>query len=479
MQFDPEKLRAQAEEADSAFDRAKLSAIGQMKGEQPPAQMVSQDDPGMTWADVGQVAKSAVLPTAGAAAGMGLGMLTGPFAPAAVPTLEALGGMGGEKLNQMFGITEPSNAAVLAQGVLPPLLRGGRLALKVFPPSTHGAATLNEIAPIAAKEQLGKLGIQPGTASFKMGQAASAPLNITTGGTRQEIANAYGSLAGSTAADVGAYKGTKDFLRALDSKLSRRNDTLSLEEAQKELRDIPMMISKAENETAKRGLIRVKEALENAVENDPNGKALIGARKEYLRENVHRDLVEMTYKQDKNMSGQGTATQFNAKPILDMIEGKGGPESERFRQRFQKAFDITEQREIKEVYRLINKFDKLAPPAGVNAGSYHVGKTISLGLGAGALATASGAAPPLAAAALAAGVAAPVMLHSARIFSLAMQTSAGRHVLFDTLKMNPGKPLSEIMQKVAVALSATEPVQTGVRNAFPGAESIQPFPNER
>lgn len=431
----------------------------------------------LTWSDVGKATKPMVLPTIGQAAGMGLGMAAGPFAPAAVPTLEALGGMGGEKLNQMLGITEPSNAAIAVQGILPPAFRIGQAAMRVIPPSTNGASLLNEIAPIAARAELGKLGIQPGTASFKMGQATSAPLNINTGSTRQEISNAYGSLAGSTAADSGLYKQTKDFLRALDSKLNRRNDTLSIDEAQKELRDIPMLIDKAENDTAKRGLIRVKETLENAIENDPNGQALIGARKEYLRENVHRDLVNMTYKQDKNMSGQGETRQFNAKPILDALEGKGGPESERFRQRFQKAFSIEEQNQIKGIYRLINKFDKLAPPAGVNAGSYHVMKNVGSGMAMGSAAAAAGASPSLTGGIALAGMMSGPVMHTAKIFSLAMQTSAGREALASALKANPGKPLREVMQKVAVAISASGPVHDEIYS--PKANEIQPFANEQ
>jgi hypothetical protein len=69
-------------------------------------------------------AKQAILPTVGGIAGAGAGALTGPFAPVAVPTLEAAGSAGGEALNQLLGITEPSAAQIGLAAAVPPVVRG-------------------------------------------------------------------------------------------------------------------------------------------------------------------------------------------------------------------------------------------------------------------------------------------------------------------------------------------------------------------
>ena len=85
-------------------------------------------------------------------------------------------------------------------------------------------------------------------------------------------------------------------------------------------------------------------------------------------------------------------------------------------------------------------------------------------------------------AATAAGLAGSMLrptLDTAKVVKLALQTEEGRKVLFKELAARKDKPLREIMQKVAVGLSATEPVQQTTRDAFGTTSQVVPFPNER
>jgi hypothetical protein len=68
-------------------------------------------------------------------------------------------------------------------------------------------------------------------------------------------------------------------------------------------------------------------------------------------------------------------------------------------------------------------------------------------------------------------------LDTAKVLKLAIQTEEGRKVLLKELTARKDKPLREVMQKVAVGLSATEPVQETTRETF--GTTIQPFPNMR
>src|SRR3990167_5521417 len=64
------------------------------------------------------------LPLAGQVGGAALGMLTGPAAPLAVPSLEMLGGVAGEYLAQKTGLSPESKLQLALQAVIP---GGGRL----------------------------------------------------------------------------------------------------------------------------------------------------------------------------------------------------------------------------------------------------------------------------------------------------------------------------------------------------------------
>src|SRR3990167_380642 len=107
----------------------------------------------------GRLAKQSALPMAGQIGGAFLGGMAGPLAPIAIPTMEALGGAGGEALNQALGVTEPSLGQIIGAGVSGPVARGigylGRAALRGGVRAIPGAAApLNEAAILTARESM-------------------------------------------------------------------------------------------------------------------------------------------------------------------------------------------------------------------------------------------------------------------------------------------------------------------------------------
>lgn len=434
----------------------------------------------ITLRDVGNFAKTAVLPTLGNVAGAMAGSLTGPAAPIAVPALEAIGGMGGELLNQKLGITEPSGAAIAMQGILPPVMRGASVAKQVIPPSTAGAEFLNTIAPREAEHVLGQLGIRVGDASKAMSAATSQAMHIPAPNVGQVIREELDKMGGSAGSDI--YAKTSAHLQNLGQTLFKAGNTLAPEAYQKELRDIRARLSQVgdsrPNQVEKAALVRVKEAMEDALLRNPAGRKLAGARHSILRESVFKDLEEMTYDASKNQAHQGTQKQFNARAILDKLEGRGSKANQAFKRRFEAAFEPEDQKLILNIYQKLNSFDKLAPGAGVNAGSMRILAPIGTGLTMGAAAHAAGASPGLASGITAAAMAVPPIAHSLKVFNLAMSTHEGRKELGRILADPKVKSWGDLAPRLTQFASAIEPVQTGIRE-MTTPTAIQPFPNER
>lgn len=421
--------------------------------------------------------KPAILPTLGNTVGAVAGSLTGPFAPAAVPTLEAAGGMLGEYANQKLGITPPSTAAIATQGIVPAALRGISLASKVLPPNTNGATFLNEIAPREATYQLGKLGITPGQASAKMSAATANNTMIPATGVREAIQQELGKMGGGAGADI--YGKTAKHLKTLDDSLYAKESQLTPEQYQKELRDIRARLTQngesRPNQVEKAALLNVKSAMEDALSNNTAGQRLTDARKDILRESVFNDLNDLSFNANKNIA-HSDLTQFNARPILDKIEGRGGKANEAFQRRFQAAFTPDEQKSIHSLYKKLNTFDKMQPGTGVNAGSMRVLQPLIGGAALGGASTLAGASPTMAGAIGAASMAIPPVLHAGRTISLAMSTHEGRKALGQILADPKVKTWGALLPRLTLALSATEPVQTGIRSVFDSG--ITPFHNQ-
>lgn len=143
-----------------------------------PVQEKPVESSGGLWSHI----KPAILPTLGGIAGAGLGTVVGgPTVvglPASVIGLEMAGAGAGEKLNQVFGITEPSNTAVATSALSAPIGRGlgaaGKFALNTAVKSFAGRDIMSEgaqslltkwLAPKPASGQLFKDAEQMGFAA--------------------------------------------------------------------------------------------------------------------------------------------------------------------------------------------------------------------------------------------------------------------------------------------------------------------------
>ena len=442
--------------------------IKQEQGFEPETPQAPQG-PGMTLSDVGHALKTAALPTLGSVAGTAAGMMSGPLSPFATPALEAAGGMLGEVANQLLGITPPSTEAIALQGILPLGMRGVAAAAKVIPSATRGARMLNEIAPVEATNRLAAVkGRVSETAKDLFTQAEASGARIPTLTTQAEIKKELSDrLRGGAAADL--YKGTRSYLETLGDSIRKRQGALTPTQYQRELRDIRSMIGKATTDVEKSALTNVKATLEGALDSAPAGGTLSQARKLYARERVFDDLGEFSGKAEKVRQGKGGLEQFNAGEVLRKIE-----HDDKFSKRFKAALSPSEQKDVKKIYTLLNEIPPLPSEAGVLG---RLGGDVSQGLKFGAATHLIGADPAVSTAAALGGSMLRPAMDTAKVLKLAMQTEEGRKVLLKELTARKDKPLREIMQKVAVGLSATEPAQATTRDAFGTTSQVVPFPN--
>lgn len=458
---------------DKLIKEEKLKAlIAQERGGLPattPAQVPAEEAVGFK--DVARALKPAALPLLGQAAGTVAGMAAGPIAPLAVPALEAAGGMGGEALNQLLGITAPSSEAVAMQGILPVAMRGASAVGKVIPSATKGARLLNEIAPTEATNRLAAIRASvPETSKDFFAKADASGARIPTLQTQKVIKDELtGRLVGGSADNV--YKGTREYLENLGATLKRKQGALKPSDYQRELRDLRSIMGKATTDVEKGSLQSVKSELERALESAPAGGDLAKARKLFAREKVFEDLDEMSFKAEKARQGKGGLEQFNASEVLRKIE-----KDPKFSKRFQASLSPREQTQIKKIYTLLNEIPPLPSDAGVLG---RLGGDVSQGLKFGAASHLVGADPAVSTGMALAGSMLRPAIDTAKVFKLAMSTEEGRRVLLKELTAQKNKPLKEIMQKVAVAMSATEPAQETTREAFGTTGPVAPFPNQR
>jgi len=442
--------------------------INAAKAEEEAANQAALKQDMVTPGDVAQALKPAALPVLGQAAGTVAGMATGPAAPFAVPALEALGGMGGEFLNQKLGITEPSKGAIALQGILPVGARAASMVGKILPSSTKGATFLNEIAPLEASNRIAKIKAgQPQTASDLFKQAEAQGTKIPTLKAQESIQNEVKNrLVGGAGADL--YKGTRGYLETLGASIKRKQGALTPTQYQRELRDIGSMISKAGTDVERGALISVKRSLEQALESAPHGSTLAQARKASLKESVLGDLDDLVGKAVADVQGK-EAQKFSAASILNKIR-----KDDSLSKRFQKGLSTTEQNEIIGIFENLKRVPGL--PSDLSNTNTLLGDVFRGGR-AGIAATMLGSTPGIAAGVGVASTMTRPAMDAARVFSIAFKTDEGRKALLKELTAQKGRPFREIMQKVATAISASEPAQQAERESFGASDVTRPFPN--
>jgi hypothetical protein len=248
MPFDPEKLKqaqaaskpTSAKQAQSAFSAEKLS---QAYGRGPEYEQQFRNAAATT-------IKQSALPLTGQVIGTGLGLMTGPAAPFAVPALEASLGMAGEGLNQALGITEESPRQLLLQGAVPfgtRLLGAAAGPLReLSPPTTRGAEFLNRIAAPEARLRMAQFAAPESEALFN--RAFNSGATFYAGGVlptvKQELRNLRQGPSGNT-----LYGRTIGILEDLETALTKSGNMLDPRTYQAVLRDLGAAQRGAEGRT--------------------------------------------------------------------------------------------------------------------------------------------------------------------------------------------------------------------------------------
>lgn len=418
--------------------------------------------------EVARALKPAVLPTLGQLGGTVAGMMAGPAAPVAIPTLEAAGGMLGEGLNQALGITEPSAAQVGLQGILPLGARALGPLSKILPASSKGATMLHEIAPDIARNRLTKMAPAEDAGSlFSMAEAQGDKIpTLKAQQTLKDSVTKY--LAGGSASDQ--YKATRDYMAALGATLKRNQGALTPKKYQAELADLGTMLGKAKTQNEKAALMAVKSELESALNAAPQGSVLAQARQASLKEATLKELDDFTFNAETDVTGNAVR-KFSPQNVLNKIR-----KDESFSRKFNKAFTPKERQEITSIYE--NMKDLPALPT-THGNTNNLLSDVFRGGRAGIAAGMLGASPEIASGIGLASTLTRPALDTAKVFKMAMTTPEGRAVLAKELTVRKNKPLREVMQKVATAISSTQDAQQTVRQEFGTTSAITPFPNER
>lgn len=476
MPYDPDKLKQAQSQAKPTTSKQAVSAYSAEK-------LKAAQDGGLNMdreAAIRQGLKQAAIPTVTGLAGEGLGMMTGPLAPVAVPFLGGAFSAGGELINQAMGITEPDMKQVALQAAVPLGLGSvrnvARPLMAVAPPATKGAEFLNRQAAPEMQRRLSALAGPDPAPLFNAVKQSGALFD--TGRTRQEIAEALADLKTGSSGEA-LYGQTIKVLERLDQKLQQSGGRLDPASFQAELRDLGAAKKTAEgraiNQTERGKVDRVFGAMAEALEGagTPMSRDLLEARRLVKRQSVLDEIEESVTDADKILKGQGGNTQFNAAAVLRDLKKnpfwtgeKGGRNP---------AFTAAEKKDIESLLEMMNDIPGLKPGAGQNAGSYQVNKSIRSGLALGSATGAGTQDPLLTGAATLAGLAVPTIGEFGRVLNIALRTESGRAELRSLLRQ-PGTTMATIVS----AFGHVAPAQKAHEGpGMPISMTPKPFDLER
>lgn len=399
----------------------------------------------------------AALPVAGAFGGAGLGAALLPLRPVLGTFLgEAAGGMAGEAMNQLGGITEPSTAQLLLSGVAAPAGRTSRAIGPLVPPTTKGARFLN-IAGAKEFDDFLQRFTPKKAASQLFKEATGMGVQIPVPKLSQRLDELIADLQ-KRSTPATAVKP----LKKLRDKLQQGGFQLTPDEINRELELLGELQSslKMKGGTGLGAIKRARSALEvdlDAVVNQGQAlgmaapeavQTLRAARQATLRQKTLDELAELGANAMKPLRGQGEAMQFNAAEVIRGLKKNDF---------YERAFNASERKEIESLLGKINRIPALPPGAGSQFGSGRfmgrLGSMAAGGLGGGILAerVTGGAieASEGAAAGIVAGLAVPPLTNQVRVISQALHFKAGRELLGQILKANNGNLTAESLSIVA------------------------------
>lgn len=426
--------------------------------ERPTADDPELPPPDDLLSSLGRIAKPAILPTIGEAAGAAAGVALSPVLGPAAPYLGmAGGGITGEGLNQVFGITAPSREQLILAGLVPPAVtagvRGLQTASRFFPPS-QAARTLNEIAPKEAARVIQKYEpVGPSGPLFEVAKQAGDTIPMTS--TVQAIADLKSELSHLSSGAREQKRQADRYLTGLEKKIADSGGALNPADMQAELRALGEIIGNMQKPgassvglgEAKRLFSTMADDLDNAA--NAGAQTLKAARDTFRREKAVEDIQQSISDATRITRGQGGDAQFNASRVIADLK------KDRF---FTKSFNADEQEEIFGLFKKLNKIPALPPPSGVQFGS---GRLMQAGIRAGAgagLGQMAGGTTGATAGAIAA-TALPPVAESIRLFGMAMGMKTGRALIKELLTQTKG---------------VLTPHATGILSAFVTAQMAEP-----
>lgn len=367
-----------------------------------------------------QFLKQMALPTAGAVGGTILGGMTGPFAPLAIPAFESMGSVGGEYLNQKFGITPESNTQLLLSAAVPPLLRGGMKVLQSAPRLLPGSsAALQEEAALQAPKMPAKVIAPPPVPSHQLFEqiAQAGPSALPTPNIQAAAQKliAQQQLAKPTLQHEEINKLANDFLKT---------GQLDIKEVQANAQALNKLIRDHTKDDTIKGAYKLlrgglEKDLEAASANLPEASTLKQAWKAYRRETAVSNLTEVIETKGIKKVGE-FIDQVNPNVIGNWVKN-----NEFFRK------SITPE-ELKAINQTLSDWSKI-PTAPVKRGQpigsgRRIG-TIAMGAGVGgALGDNMGAA-----------VGALAADKGAELIARAVTSEHGRKALLGILRANGGR----------------------------------------
>lgn len=392
---------------------------------------------------VGRAIAPSILPTAGAAA------LTPFLGPWAGPVA---GGLAGEAANNIIGLTQPSLGGYAVQALVPPALRAGVNAGKLWPKfgtSKRGAETLQEVG----KKDLRMIQdqYQPFTPSHDLfNRVGNQPIKMPH--TQAESKKVLDRIQQELPVDQPLFKKSGEVAGEYQNipatglpadRFQRSMSTLGqrVRAAGRAEESVGGSTNSANYKRLYGGFAQDLDAVQ-----DPTLKQ---ARAAYKREQTLQDIGDTA--KIFTPKGHGEAEQINVNRLMSQLKDN----REELGKFFSQAFSADEQKDIIGRLGKINEIPGLGPGTGQAVGSSKVNPLIAAMMGAGSLGAAhGGTAEGLGAAAGMYGLSSAGRMM--RDVGLAWNIPAGRALIIQMLDRSGGK----ITPQVSAAIQAFAASQT-------------------
>lgn len=432
---------------------------------------------------LGSIAKPSILPTAGSIAlPAAMTAIAGPANVPFIPLEQGLGSGGGEALNQLFGITEPSLKQIGMSTAIPTALGYGANAIRAvgnFLPSSAGPGALNTLAPQEATARIaGMRGAQAATPLFQ--KAASQGTLVPVSHTKSLMNTVLQDANISTAEKRAFRKVLND--SGLSEFLSQDIRGLNPARIQRVLNATGQLVPDAtgyEGAHLKRLFGALSDDLDDAANAVGAGAATLKqARDLFKREKVLTELEKEIASAFKVNRGQGAQGQFSANKIINTLKDTSEGTGKYFSQAFSKA----EQKEMIGFFEFLNEIPGLGAPAGVTRGSEmllkNVGKSVTTGTIGGSIGFALGG-PPGAAIGSGIGVAIPPSLETIKLMGMAWQMQGGKEMLKGLMANSDGAMTPRVLATLGAFISGQTSRRTTQEPPMMPSTQLRPIPLER